>query len=384
MSVHLRKDGRWVVSYREDGRTRSKYFGKGIDAERRAREFNESLGLNEYVRRTPQAMSPLFADLVNEYIRRRAPRMAETTLDACLYKFAGVILPLLGDMRAINITPECLDRYIRDRLAQPITVRLRGGGSHRLLHPDGTPRTPTRTTVHSELTYIQAVLNWAVEAGYLTHNPAARHRKPTRDDAIIMPPSTSEIQRLLAESAPHLVRALSLSYYTGLRPGRAELLGMRWSEHYSPDAQVLMVVSAHKGGPPRRIVPVHDAFRRHLDAWRAEDDAAGCDYMVHYEGRPVKSVRRAFEAAKRRAGITRRLRLYDLRHAFVTSLLAGDADLKATSQVVGHADVRTTLRVYQHVYGSMHRRAVGVLPELKIEGDRQMSVKKSGKKKKGK
>jgi len=388
MSVHLRKDGRWCVSYREGGRTRTKYFGKGLDAERRARDFNASLGLNEYVRRTPRDMSPLFADLANEYLQRRAARMAETTLDALLYRFAGTILPLLGHLRATDITPECLDRYIRDRLGQPIIVRLPGGGSHCLRRADGTPRTPTRTTIHTELTYVQAVLNWAVEAGYISHNPAARHRKPTRDDAMILPPSTAEIQRLMAESAPHLVRALSLSYYTGLRPGRAELLGMRWSEHYSPEAQVPMVVSAHKGGPPRRIVPVHDAFRRHLDAWRKEDAAAGIDYMIHYAGRPVRCIRGAFKGAKRRAGITRRLRLYDMRHAFVTALLAGNADLKATSQVVGHADVRTTLRIYQHVYAPMHRQAVSVLPALDIApgtpGDRQKYVKKKAKKTKQK
>jgi len=49
----------------------------------------------------------------------------------------------------------------------------------------------------------------------------------------------------------------------------------------------------------------------------------------------------------KRAGITRRLRPYDLRHYFVTKALEDGADIKALAEVVGAARLQTRrLRPY--------------------------------------
>ena len=70
--------------------------------------------------------------------------------------------------------------------------------------------------------------------------------------------------------------------------------------------------------------------------------------------------------ALRRAGISRRIRPYDLRHAFATRLLAYTPALKAVSTAMGHVDERMILRHYQHVSLRELRRAVDAAPRLRL------------------
>jgi integrase len=49
-----------------------------------------------------------------------------------------------------------------------------------------------------------------------------------------------------------------------------------------------------------------------------------------------------------------RIRIHDLRHTHVTSLLAHGALVKAVSERVGHANVSITLGTYAHVLPAQH------------------------------
>ena len=60
----------------------------------------------------------------------------------------------------------------------------------------------------------------------------------------------------------------------------------------------------------------------------------------------------------KKAGVTRRLRPYDLRHMAATSMLSKGADLKAVSQILGHSSPATTILVYQHVINSQRVDAI--------------------------
>ena len=66
----------------------------------------------------------------------------------------------------------------------------------------------------------------------------------------------------------------------------------------------------------------------------------------------------------RRAGIKRRIRPYDLRHAFATYALAHGADIGAVSRIMGHTDASMILRVYQHVQETQKRQAVEAAPDF--------------------
>ena len=81
----------------------------------------------------------------------------------------------------------------------------------------------------------------------------------------------------------------------------------------------------------------------------------------------MKVLKKSFKKAKEKAKITRRLRMYDFRHAFATQLLRHHADLKSTSQLLGHTRTDTTTRIYQHVDFEMHQDAVSRLPAIDLD-----------------
>lgn len=98
-----------------------------------------------------------------------------------------------------------------------------------------------------------------------------------------------------------------------------------------------------------------------MNNWFDEDQKADMRYLIHYHGGPVDSLKTAWKAAKKRARVTRRLRMYDIRHAFIMTLLEKGADLKSVSEIAGHSSPDMTMKVYQHVSNDLKRQAVDLL-----------------------
>ena len=378
MAITQKKDGRWCVYYRDPktGRQKWEYFGHGIEGEKNARQRNDELGFRKWKQRTPKKSSPLFFELVNAYIQSKAGTSERTTKVNLLYKMNGVILPELGQTPAIRITPNRLDQYVAKRLNAPRTTTIHYGPGKQfskkitVTDPDGQPLRIKRTTVNRELSDIIAVLSWAADpkqGGYLTHNPAAGYKKPKRDDEIIAPPTANQIRKLLKASPPHLARALITSYYTGIRPGQVELLSIKWTD-VDFDDKLLFVRSARKGGLKFRRIPIHKQFLKNLRQWKNLDKKNGMpEHIINYRGKPIKRIIKAFNSAKKKAGITRRLRPYDFRHAAISMMLNSGADLKSASAIAGHTRTETTTKIYQHINMSLKRDAIDLLQPLDFE-----------------
>ena len=71
----------------------------------------------------------------------------------------------------------------------------------------------------------------------------------------------------------------------------------------------------------------------------------------------------AWKGALKRAGITRRIRLYDLRHAFATEAIAGGADIGTVANLMGHSSATMILKHYQYVTDKQKLTAIEALPE---------------------
>ena len=80
----------------------------------------------------------------------------------------------------------------------------------------------------------------------------------------------------------------------------------------------------------------------------ARDDTKleGQEYIIAYKGKPISSIKKTWHKSLERAGITRRIRPYDLRHAFAVAHYRRYRDVYATSRALGHASVNMTA-VYQ-------------------------------------
>lgn len=345
MSVHQLKDGRWIVRHPigtdpERPTANKTYFGRGEQGEDLARAYDATLKMAKPERggRPPLGANPPFTALANLYLTAKQHTIAASTRTKCINRMRYTILPEIGEEFSLSITPARLDRYISQRVATGVKL----------------------TTVHREITDIRAVLRFAVKRGAIIYNPMDGFEMPARDNAIISPPTEQEFNAILECAVPHLQRAMLIAYHTGLRPGVVELSRLRW-EHVDFHGRTLMVISAVKGGMPSRMVPLNATIMEHLSKWYEEDLKENRPYLVNYRGGPIDSLRTAWKNAKRRAKVTRRLRLYDIRHAFATRLLAAGANLKAVSEIIGHSSPNLTLEVYQHVDNDLKRQAVEIL-----------------------
>jgi site-specific recombinase XerD len=77
--------------------------------------------------------------------------------------------------------------------------------------------------------------------------------------------------------------------------------------------------------------------------------------------RPVKTVRRAFIMACKRARISN-LRFHDLRHTFGSRLIEKGADPVSVKNLLGHANLKTT-EIYLHSSIRSMREAVALLED---------------------
>jgi integrase len=344
MAVSKKRDGRWFVYYRVKGKLKHEYFGRGAEAEAAARARDDELAAGRVKRRPRKAdYGPAFAELAKAYLDAKA--FSESSRQNLRIRLEAKILPFFGALPAIRITDADMDKYIGSRRA--------GGVKY--------------STIIRELSDVKAILNWCVRRRppLLAFNPVANYKKPAPDYDIIQPPTASEAAAIMAAASHHLQRAIMLSWYLGLRPGAVELLRMTWDQ-VDLENKTILVISARKGGPVSRLVPImSETFLEQLKSWHVIDKAAGLDYLVTFGGKPIKKIQTCWKSCLRRAGIKRRLRPYDLRHHFVTRALESGADIKALANVVGSRP-ETLMRHYQHVTASLEREAVAKIPELRL------------------
>jgi integrase len=339
MSVHQLKDGRWIVKIydpEKKSKFRWEYFGRGSVAESKARARDNDLDFKKTKPKNDNDESPFFHDLVGDYILHH--NFNPNSEKLCKIRFYSIIIPVLGQVKAMRLSHDDIDRYIRERHK---TVKM--------------------NTIRRELTDIKSVMNWAVKRRppMIPLNNIRDYQLPPSNDAVIQPPTMVETDAILKHANERLFRAIKIAWYTGLRPGAVELFSLRW-DHVLFETRTIQITSADKGGPKRREVPIHPEFLSELEAWKVKDgDPSG--YIIHQNGRQILRLITAWRIAKKKAGITRRLRMYDLRHFFVTTAIESGADYKTLSEIVGSSP-ETLRKHYQHVSGAARVSLIGNMP----------------------
>ncbi len=348
MAVREHK-GSWSCYWNdENGKRQEKYFGSGPVGKFKAEKFNERMGFGKQKRRNPDDV--LFAQFIPGYFKHvRAKAKNDKNFKNIEWSFTGNLLPFFGTYDIYGLIHSDLDDYI---------IYIKGQKTKK-----GTP--PTQSSINREIDDIQSYLNWCVTSKRILSNPLQGYRRPANDKAVIDPPSVNEINQMIENAAPHIQRFIILSYYVGVRPGPIELSALRW-DHVNWDEQTILVKSADKKGLTSRRVAMHPTLPKLLKHWFLDDhnNQVKTDHIIHFRGKPVGSIKKAFKRAKERAGITRRIRPYDIRHSHVTHQLDEGADIKAVAANIGHKSEDTTRKVYQHISGKLQKEAIGKLPEV--------------------
>lgn len=290
-------------------------------------------------------IAPSFQTLTLAYLKhKRFPPKSENET----FHHLKPVMPVIGHLTAEEITRSTL---------RVLVMRLSEGGIK-------------QNTVNRRISIVKSVLAWAEDAELIEVNHARGFKCLRGEDTLLQPPTPGEIERILAVAPDHLIRAVTLSFYLGVRVGPSELLRLRW-EHFDLERKKVIVHSARKNPKaPWRVIDLKEALLPLLLRWQQD----GHEYVIHYARRahgqvvdlPVTTFKRSWHTALRAAGITRRIRPYDLRHAFATYALAHGADLKSVSEIMGHADTSMVLKRYQHALPAQKLAAINAGPVLKV------------------
>ena len=217
-------------------------------------------------------------------------------------------------------------------------------------------------TTRGRLSVLRTVLRWCVERGFC--DPVRFPKLPPARYEKLVPPTPEELQTIIQHAPPNIVRVVILGAQIGVRVGQSELLKLRWDD-VDLRQRVVRVHGANKNPQaPWREVPIRESLVPVFEAWKREDAAIGAEYLIHHRGKPVGSILKTWSRTLQRAGITRRIRPYDLRHAFATEMISGGADIGTVANLMGHSSPNMVLRHYQYVMDKQKRAAVEALPEL--------------------
>ena len=184
-----------------------------------------------------------------------------------------------------------------------------------------------------------------------------------------------ELQGLLAECPKHLRGIVICAVNTGM--DRGEILKLKWEQI----RKGFIHLGVYKTRPTRKI-PINNDLEQLFKEIRLEQ-GPGAKYVFTYaksedklKGREpvrkrkglapvperVKSIKTAFSASLRRAGIED-FRFKDLRHTFASHMAMRGATMKELQELMGHRDMKMTMR-YAHLSPEHKKKAVNLLNGL--------------------
>ena len=329
----------WRVRWRESGRNRVRQFDRkrdaeAFDAEVRRRKRLGDLAMLDAGRET-------LADFAHDWFRLYARlNLAQTTLESYVFLWDRYVLPRLGDIELRRLTPQLIETFRSELEAAAVG----------------------RASVRKTLIVLQSVLARAVVWQRIASNPVASVRKPSqRRTRHVRPlaPSTIEAIRvhLLGRGQIRDATLVSVLAYAGLRPGEA--LALRWSDVRERTVLVeralaLGQVKDTKTGAARSV-RLLKPLAGDLSEWYLASQRPHRDSLVFprgdgeawsdYDWRNWR--KRRFTGATEAAGLDS-VRPYDLRHSFVSLLLAEGASVVEIAQQAGHSPTMA-LDTYGHV-----------------------------------
>jgi integrase len=331
----------WRVRWREGDRNRARTFDRKSDALafeaeiRRAKRVGDLPSLDAG-RETLQEFAEEWWQL------HAAPDLAPTTLASYAALWDKHVLPRLGAIKLRDLNSEVVARF----------------------RADLTKAGLRDSSVRKVLAILQSVLQRAVEWQRIPSNPCAAVRKPSqRRERVVRPVTPEQVERmrrhLLDRGRMRDAVFVSALAYAGLRPGEA--LALTWGDVRKRTILVerslalgqIKRTKTERTRTVRLLVPLAaDLAELRLARGRPADDGL---VFPSTAGSTWSDVtwrnwrRRVFAPAARAAALETNARPYDLRHSFVSLLLAEGATVVEVARQAGHSP-SVTLSTYAHLF----------------------------------
>lgn len=308
---------------------------------------------------TVSAYLDRWLEMKKQSIRGNSYRMYQQSLDS-------YVKPLIGTIKLSRLTPSNVEQ-MQAKLLERVSS----------------------STVASARALLFGALKKAVRLGLIRSNPVEATDGPKRRKPKRYPLTVEEaLQFLDACQSSRFGLFFEFALHTGLRP--EEIIGLQWSSlelGTRGTVRVNKVIHKVLGGgwewqepktrnsyrpvvfPAELVTKLHEHRKAQLE-WKLK---AG-PHWQHNDlvfttglGTPFRhcALHVYFKKILTTAGLPSIVRIYDLRHSFVTFLLLAGVDAKTVSQQAGHASVAFTLDHYGSVLEEMAEgasdRLVGLL-----------------------
>ena len=344
------------VGKKPDGRPIRHYEtvrGRKSDAQARLRELLTSMDKGTYAPPTRHTVGQLLHDWLGSYCKTNCQQRTTDGYES---------------VARLHLTPSLGHVPLKD--LQSRTIQSCYGTLCETL--------TNRTVLHVHRVLSQA-LKWAVRQNYIGRNPAELVGPPSPRGRTMHTLSAFEVGILLEEAQdsyyyPVIYTAVS----TGLR--RNELLALRWRDIDLDLLSISVSRTLYKGRGrvefkepktkySRRRIAMTPKLALFLRDYKVEREwlmQVALDDLVFgdVDGEPLdpSTVTHNFGRMVKRAGLD--VRFHDLRHSYVSLMLAAGVHAKIVSEALGHSTVAITLDIYSHVTPGLQEAAAKQLDSL--------------------
>jgi len=357
-SIRTTPQGTFQVSYRDPAqRQRTRTFRRKTDATR----FKSTVEADKL---RGEWLDPRLARLtVREWAERWAATMTQGPKTQEVYEghLRNWVMPAFGDVAVANIDKAMVREFVAD---------IRNSGR-------------SQGTVDGCVKVLRLVLGFALDAGAIKANPAARlklEREQSREMHFL---TEGEVLRLASAVRYPMYETLILfAAWTGMRAGEVEALRVNRLDLTAARAEVVENLGEAGDGTlrfgptkthQRRTVPVAPFLVDRL-AELVVDRSAGATVFQAPDGGPVRHhnfYSRVFKPGLEQAGLDPSIRFHDLRHTCAAWLIDSGAHVRAVMEWLGHSSPSVTLGTYGHLFPSLTERLVDGLQARWDAAERQ-------------
>ena len=227
-------------------------------------------------------------------------------------------------------------------------------------------------TVNRALSALRLIFNYAERCGFQVSNPV-KHVTFFREvgrTRIISP--EEELAYWAATSQP-LRDIARIMLDTGMRP--EEVFRMEKTNLDFMQRTILNPFGNTKAAR-RRLTMTNDVWSI-LKRRAALSESPYVFPSPERPERPIGSVRKAHDAAVRRANIAPAFRLYDLRHTYASRAVMAGVDLPTLAALLGHTSVQMTMR-YVHPAEEHKREATAKIERFKAASALDLATRSHG------
>lgn len=324
----VRYRDQYCLYWRVGGKVRRRLLKDELGEPVTNRENAERVAL-DVQRSAIKPLGNLIGDLADKYFIDKKGRIVSYENMEFAWK---AIQPFVAHLRPEHITREWCIEY---------TAAQRAKG-----RADGT--------IRKQYTVLSAICHWSDKHSpiliELPPMPAPRDRYLTKDEA----------RRLIAAATgkpyePHIRLFIVLALCTGARA--SALLEMKWNQIDFARGRIDLGKSV--GNKGRAQPPMNNTARTALVA---AFESRMTDYVIEYAGGPVKSIKKGFANACRRAGFDD-VHPHVLRHTAAVWMVDAGRPMAEVAQYLGHSSEAVTFSTYAR-YSPNHLRGAADALEL--------------------